>query len=342
LKLQLIKSHVPEIDLQESGHGRFDLSGGPDCHHSGDTVFLRLAMRSEPMTFETPVAAEPLEAGSDDRWGLQWTPIIAGALAASALSLILITFAATVGLGVSSTSPTWRDASVALWLLSGIYLVLQSLISFGCGGYVAGRTRAPYASAGTDEVETRDGLNGVASWALAVLIGVILAALVGLAARPSSTTAPATATEPSVLSYEIDHLFRSARRPPNVDLAPERAEAGRILLTSSSHNGVSAEDRGYLIQQVTIVAGLSAADAERRVDTVIADSKKAISRTRASSVILAFSVATALLLGAVAAWAGAAAGGRHRDGTPLSNWMVHANRLHRTRTVSRSLGIGVN
>jgi hypothetical protein len=49
-----------------------------------------------------------------------------------------------------------------------------------------------------------------------------------------------------------------------------------------------------------------------------------------------------LLLGAVAAWAGAAAGGRHRDGTPLSNWMVHANRLHRTRTVSRSLGIGVN
>jgi hypothetical protein len=265
---------------------------------------------------------------------LQWTPIVAGALAASALSLILITFAATVGLGVSSTSPTWRDASIALWLLSGIYLVLQALISFGCGGYVAGRTRTPYGSTGTDEVETRDGLHGVASWALAVVIGAMLAALVGMAAsRPSATTNPATTTEPSVLSYEIDHLFRSARRPPNIDLAPLRAEVGRILLTSSSHNGVSADDRAYLIQQVTAVTSLSAADAERRVDTVIADSKKAISRTRASTVILAFSVATALLLGVVAAWAGAAAGGRHRDGMPLPNWMVHANRFNRKRTL---------
>jgi hypothetical protein len=45
---------------------------------------------------------------------LQWTPIIAGALGASALSFILVTFAAAVGLGVSSTAPTWRDASAAL------------------------------------------------------------------------------------------------------------------------------------------------------------------------------------------------------------------------------------
>jgi hypothetical protein len=117
-------------------------------------------------------------------------------------------------------------------------------------------------------------------------------------------------------------------RPANVGLAPERAEAGRILLTSSSHDGVAEDDRAYLIQQVTTFTGLTGADAERRVDTVIADSKKAISRTRASTVILAFSVATALLLGAVAAWAGAVAG-RHRDGMPLPNWMSHANRFHR-------------
>lgn len=135
------------------------------------------------MTFEAPVTVEDGTLGPvEGRWALQWTPIIAGALAASALSLIMITFAATVGLGVSSTSPTWRDASVALWLLSGIYLVLQALVSFGCGGYVAGRTRAPYVSAGGDEVETRDGLHGVGSWALAVVIGAVLAALVGAAA----------------------------------------------------------------------------------------------------------------------------------------------------------------
>ena len=286
------------------------------------------------MTFEAPVTVEDQALGPNGgRWALQWTPIIAGSLAASALSLILITFAATVGLGVSSTSPTWRDASVALWVLSGIYLVLQALVSFGSGGYVAGRTRTPYVSAGIDEVETRDGLHGVASWALAVVIGAVLAALVGMvASRPSPTTTPPSATEPSILSYEIDHLFRAGRRPANIELAPERAEAGRILLTSSSHNGVAADDRTYLIQQVTALTGLTGADAERRVDTVIADSKKAIFRTRASTVILAFSAATALLLGAVAAWAGAVAGGRHRDGMPLPDWMVHANRVHRKRT----------
>src|SRR6476619_924805 len=102
---------------------------------------------------------------------LQWTPVIAGALAATALSLVLVTFAAAVGLGVSSTSPTWRDASAALWILSGIYLILQAVLSFGFGGYVAGRLRRPLAAAPSDDVENRDGLHGVAVWALAVVLG---------------------------------------------------------------------------------------------------------------------------------------------------------------------------
>jgi len=38
-------------------------------------------------------------------------------------------------------------------------------------------------------------------------------------------------------------------------------------------------------------------------------------------VILAFSVATALLLGAVIAWAAACTGGRQRDGASMPHWM---------------------
>src|SRR5215813_6805421 len=113
----------------------------------------------------TDVAAAPAVERASDRWTLQWTPIVAGALTACAVSSILITFAATVGLGVSSTSPTWRNASVALSLLSGIYLILQALVGFGCGGYVAGRCRVPYGAAVVDEAENRDGWHGVAAWA---------------------------------------------------------------------------------------------------------------------------------------------------------------------------------
>ena len=107
---------------------------------------------------------------------MQWTPVIAGALAATALSLILVTFAAAIGLGVSSTSPTWRDASVALWLLSGLYLILQAIISFGFGAYIAGRMRRPLGAGPSDQVETRDGLHGLAVWAVAVVLGATVAA----------------------------------------------------------------------------------------------------------------------------------------------------------------------
>jgi len=279
------------------------------------------------------IEATPVARRLDEAWTLQWTPIISGALIATAVSSILITFAATVGLGVSSAAPTWRDASVALWLLSGIYLILQALISFGCGGYIAGRTRASVDAGNVEDVERRDGLHGIAAWALAVILGALLAALIGMAAnRPTALATPTSATEPTGLSYEIDQLFRAARRPPNVDLTPARAEAGRILLTSSSHSGVSTEDRAYLVQLVSGTTGLAGADAERRVDNVIADAKKAISRTRAGTIILAFSVATALLLGAAASWAGAESGGRHRDGMPLPGWMTHSNRWSRRRT----------
>jgi hypothetical protein len=265
---------------------------------------------------------------------LQWTPVVAGALAATALSFILVTFAATVGLGVSSTAPTWRDASAALWILSGIYLILQAIISFGFGGYIAGRLRSSVAAGPSEEVEVRDGLHGLAVWALAVVIGALVVAFAGAATvnRAPLSTPSASAAEP-LLSYELDRLFRSARRPPNVDLRSDRGEAGRILLTSSGHDGVSTDDRAYLVQQVGATTGISAADAEKRVDTAIANAKTSITRTRRSTVILAFSLATALLLGAVAAWAAACAGGRHRDGAPLPEWMVHSERLSRRRIV---------
>jgi hypothetical protein len=283
------------------------------------------------MIAETDVSG-PLET---EPRSLQWTPVIAGAVAATALSLILVTFAAAVGLGVSSTAPTWRDASAALWLLSGLYLILQAIVSFALGAYIAGRLRRPLVAAPSEQVETSDGLHGLTVWAVAVVLGATVAAFVAAAAvnRPSpATAANASAAEP-LLSYELDRLFRSPRRPPNVDLRSERAEAGRILLTSSGHDGVSADDRTYLVQLVAAATGLAAADAERRVDNGIANARTALNRSRRSTIILAFSLATALLLGAVAAWAAACAGGRHRDGAPLPEWMVHSDRLARRRIV---------
>jgi hypothetical protein len=255
---------------------------------------------------------------------LSWTPVILGALIATALSSILLAFGVTIGLGVSSTAPTWRDASAALWILSGLYLILQAALSFGVGGYIAGRTNVGLAALDTAEIEQRDGLHGLAAWALAVVLGVALAAFIGSATltRPNSngSSARTSAAEP-LLSYEIDRLFRPLRRAANVDLLQERAEAGRILLTSSSHSGMSSEDRSYLAQLVASNTGLAGAEAEKRVDAAIATSQASIAKSRRSSVILAFSVAAGILLGAVIAVAAGSVGGSHRDGAAMPHWM---------------------
>ena len=280
---------------------------------------------------------------NDNGWRLiEWSPIVLGALAATALSSVLLGFGATIGLGISSTAPTWRDASAALTILSGLYLILQAIISFGLGGYIAGRlraaggtvARATVADTVVEQTEQADGVHGLGAWALAVVMGALLAALIGAATvsrtSPARSASQATAAEP-LLSYELDRLFRAARRAPNVDLSAERAEAGRILLTTSSHSGVSSDDRTYLIQQVGALTGLSPADSERRVDNTLGNARTAIQRSRRSTIIVAFSIATAVLLGAVAAWAAASAGGRHRDGMPLPDWMARSDTSGRRR-----------
>jgi hypothetical protein len=254
---------------------------------------------------------------------LAWTPAIAGALIAAALSAVLIAFGAAVGLGVASSAPTWRDASVALWLLSGVFLILVALVSFGFGGYVAGRIRTGRSAADTAETDHRDGLHGLAAWAIAVVLTVLITALVGsatLARTPLARSAPSASAAEPLLSYELDRLFRPARRTPNAETAMERAEAGRILLTSSSHSGVAAEDRTYLVQLVGGITGLTGPDAERRVDNIIANAKTAIARSRRSAIIAAFSIAASILLGAVVAWFAAVEGGRQRDGAAPGWW----------------------
>jgi hypothetical protein len=296
---------------------------------------MEMSMESAAPTPRAEVEAHRADRGP---FYLQWSPIMLGAFAATALSFVLVTFGASVGLGVTSAAPSWRDASVALWILSGIYLILQAILSFGLGGYIAGRVRSPVMPTTVEQTDQADGLHGLGAWALAVVMGAILATLLGaatLSRSPAAVSSVRTSAAEPLLSYELDRLYRAGRRAPNVDLASERAEAGRILLTASSYNGVTADDRTYLIQQVAGATGLTAAEAERRVDNVIANAKTAIARSRRSTVILAFSVATAILLGAIAAWAAACAGGRHRDGAPLPKWMADSDLLDRRQTALR-------
>ncbi|TMJ66015.1 MAG: hypothetical protein E6G91_20275, partial [Alphaproteobacteria bacterium] len=197
--------------------------------------------------------------------------MIAGAIGAAALALVLHGFAAAIGISVSSAAPTWRDASLALVLLSGLYLILAALLSYGFGGYLAGRLGS-VATTGMseDEREFRDGVQGLLVWAIAT----VLTALFALAALPSATRlgapsagqagAATSVAGENIIAYDLDRLFRSERRIEG-DPSQARAEAARILLTASSHRGMQPEDRAYLVRLVSARTGLAAADVEGRV-----------------------------------------------------------------------------
>ena len=250
---------------------------------------------------------------------IHWGPVIAGAIAAAALAFVLNTFGLAIGLAVSSAAPTWRDTSFALVLLSGLYLILVALGSYGLGGYIAGRTRA-LLNIGEANDEFQDGIQGLLVWGIATLLaGILAAATVQLIPRTpaaAAATQAATASVPgeSIIAYDLDHLFRGSERRTGGDLTYDRAEAARILLTTSSHSGMDANDRAYLVRLVSADTGLAAADAERRVDEAAARAKHDINRARSTGVILAFIAGAAALLGAIAAWSAAITGGRYRDG----------------------------
>jgi hypothetical protein len=265
---------------------------------------------------------------------IQWGPIIAGAIAAAALALVLHSFAAAIGVSVSSTAPTWRDASMALVLLSGLYLIFVALLSYGLGGYVAGFARTRLGAGTPDEVEFRDGAHGLMVWALATLLTGLLAygavqSLTRLAAPSGGQAGAATSVAgENIIAYDLDRLFRSDRRPTESD-ENIRAEAGRILLTAAGHRGLAADDRAYLVRLVAGRTGLAPPDAERRVDEVVARARDNIRRARRSAVILAFMAGAAALLGAAAAWFAAAEGGRQRDSTaaPSMMWTYRGPRV---------------
>lgn len=243
-----------------------------------------------------------------------WSPIVVGAIVAAVCFFIATAFATAIGLAVSSASPTWRDTSAGLVVLSGAWVVLTAIGSFALGGYIAGRTRGTWQGP-ADDVHFRDGLYGLAAWALGIIVGVALLWASAATVAQSDRTAVSnnSASEPAFLTYEIDRLFRSDARPGSVD-AESRAEAGRILQRGVGRTDLPNADRDYLTRLVASHAGLPPADAAQRVTQVLADAKTAAYQARKSAIIIGFTVAAALVAAAGAAWACAIIGGRHRDG----------------------------
>jgi hypothetical protein len=293
---------------------------------------------------------DPLAAAAvDTHSGVSWAAIAAGAVGAAALSLLLIAFGA--GIGLSAISP-WSDSGVSagsFQIGTGIYLVIISVMSSAIGGYLAGRLRTKAVGLHTNEVFFRDTAHGFLAWAFATLISAtVLTSTIGYLANGATAGVGGAAHAVNPSDIYVDRLLRTAPSPqgtasaatptpaaanesttpanpnqPATGGATGTPNAGRTraevlrLWTADFHSDrdLTASDRTYVTQIVAMHTGLSQADAEKRVNTVVAEAKTAADEARKAAAHLSFWLTAAMLFGAFAASLTAAEGGALRDGT---------------------------
>lgn len=264
--------------------------------------------------------------------GVCWTSILAGALAALALTLVLLWLG--TGMGFSVVSP-WSNSGVSATTFkigTGLYLVVIAMISSAVGGHIAGRLRAQWYGIHSNEVYFRDTAHGFLAWALASVVGALLMAsaastIIGSTAGGLAQGAGAAASQASgPTGGYVDLLLRpdaTATTAPAGDAADTRAELTRMLTSSFRSEGdLKPADRTYVSQVVARRTGLSQADAEKRVNEVVTQAKTDLDKARKAAAQLAFWMAAALLIGAFSASIAAAEAGGFRD----RNWGVITNR----------------
>jgi hypothetical protein len=274
---------------------------------------------------------------------VSWPAIFGGAFVAAAASLVLVALGS--GFGLASVSP-WRDAgasATAFAWMTAAWLIVVQWFSSGLGGYIAGRLRTKWANTHTHEVFFRDTAHGFITWAVGTILvagflasavgsaiggGVHAAATVASGAAQGATQGAATSQAGSSLAtYDMDLLFRSSQTGSSAatstdarTTADARAEAARILANGVASGDVPTTDRTYLSELVAARTGISQEDAQRRVDTAIAQAKAADVKARqaadaARKAASEASIFTALsmLVGAFIACIAAALGGQRRD-----------------------------
>ncbi len=271
----------------------------------------------------------PRAAFVETRSYVDWSAVVAGSVLASAISLVLLTFGTAIGLSMTSPFENEGASGPVFAIALGLWLLWVIVSSFLAGGYLAGRLRPRVGDATQQEVEIRDGAHGLTVWALGILVaGLLTVGGISAVMRGASDVAGSVASAASggnggadPFGYVVDSLFRSPPSAPanSTESAPARHEIARILAKSATRGEMANDDKEYIGRLVAERTGLELAEAQQRVDEVLATAKSAAESARKAGVVFAFLTAAALLAGAAAAWWGASTGGRHRDeGTDFS------------------------
>lgn len=254
---------------------------------------------------------------------VEWSAIFAGAMLTSAIIVLMTAFGSAIGL--SLVSPYHGPSPVLFYVVLALWFTWITVSSFVAGGYVTGRLRRPIEGTTPHEVHVRDGAHGLVVWAVAVVIGTALATFslssavttlslssavkggADLAKSGAAAMASSVGLNADPIGYEVDTLLRNdgsatagkgASVSDSVTAETSRREVSRVLATGAAHGSLSSDDRIYVARAVAVRAGLSQADAEKRVDAIFAlvktaadKAREATEAARKAGIILGLSVA---------------------------------------------------
>ena len=285
---------------------------------------------------------EPVVETSASHSPLSWSAAIAGALAAIAVTFIIIALGSGIGLSFASPYGSGPSATT-LTVAAAVWLLMAETMGFATGGYLAGRLRSPAHDDIVGETTFRDAAQGFLVWAigavmLALLIiatGYVGASATARAASGIAATAAASSNAPAsaaATEYFVDLMFRpgpgnnavagsdtvGAASRPAQPLPPEmRAEATRVLLRSVAQGQLDEGDRAYLAQVVSARTGLPPDEAQKRVAVVESRAREAVKeaadKTAKAGAYFSFWTFMSLLFSAVAATLAGILGGQLRD-----------------------------
>jgi len=243
---------------------------------------------------------------------VDWCAILAGAVLAAAISFVLLTAGAAIGLSLVSAQGDSHGTSAAY--LAAFWAIAVPIGSLLAGGYVAGRMRPAWTESG-DESQFRDGIHGALVWSVSILIGAVLAmSAAHTAGRAGASIASGVVETAQVAAPAVDTLVRAQPGPNRpIVTAEQQAQIGRILVASVRNGSLSDPDRGYLTQTVAQATGVPPPEAEKRVTDAYNATVQAVETTRKAAVATGLVTATALLMALAAAWYAAQRGGDHRD-----------------------------
>jgi hypothetical protein len=260
---------------------------------------------------------------------VSWPAIFGGAIATTAITIVLVLLGSGLGLASISPWPNSGASATTFTIAAGLWLIVVQWIASALGGFLTGRLRTKWVNLHTHEVFFRDTAHGLLTWGLATVIGAVIAGMVVMAAAGTGTRAMATVASGAAQgagalgqsrAYDVDSLFRGEKPELAASGQDAREEATRIFVSDFRTGEVSDSDRSYLADEVAARTGLSRDDAGKRVDTVVSQEKaaelkarQAADAARKSASTSAIFMALSMLIGAFIACVAAAYGGSLRD-----------------------------